>query len=90
MRVKLRDAHDIATSFRQRLIDQRSPTLPLIGNSKLVILITAELSSTAFHHTYKIQMRMATPAPTFLVRTTYVIMATKTGPHAVSTILPIA
>jgi hypothetical protein len=58
MRVKLRDAHDIATSFRQRLIDQRSPTLPLIGNFKLVILITAELSSTAFHHTYKIQMGM--------------------------------
>jgi hypothetical protein len=27
---------------------------------------------------------------TMLVHTTYVIMATKTGPHAVSTILPIA
>ena len=36
-------------------------------------------------HAYKMRI-----AHTMLDRTTYVIMATKTGPHAVSTILPIA
>jgi hypothetical protein len=48
MRVKLRDdsrrRNDLPVAFRQRLIDQHSPTPPLIDNFKLVILITLGLS----------------------------------------------
>ena len=44
-------------------------------------------SSAAFATPTKMQARSTTPC---WHGTSYVIMATKTGPHAVSTILPIA
>ena len=44
-------------------------------------------SSAAFTTPTKMQEGSTTPC---WYRTSYVIMATKTGPHAVSTILPIA
>ncbi|HWX14980.1 MAG TPA: hypothetical protein VNY07_00165 [Chthoniobacterales bacterium] len=39
--------HDIATSFRQWLIDQHSPTPPPIDNFKLVILMGLSPVSSA-------------------------------------------
>lgn len=96
--------NDLPVAFRQRLTDQHSPTSPLIDNLKLVILITLALSPISERYLTVSGMHrplhFTTPAkyrrewrrspPTFLVRTSYVIMATKTGPHAVSTMLPIA
>jgi hypothetical protein len=96
--------NDLSVAFRQRLTDPHSPTPPLIDNFKLVILITLALSPI-FERYLTVSgmhrpLHFTTPAntdgngdarpPTFLVRTSYVIMATKTGPHAVSTMLPIA
>ena len=48
------------------------------------------LAAHGIHHAHRIQAELAKAAPTACWPTTYDIMATKTGPHEVSTILPIA
>src|SRR6476646_2152227 len=98
--------HRIATIFRfswQRLVDLHSPTARS-STIKLVtvhhfgtmphfdrhLTVVGMHRFTAFDHTHKNTGRMARAASTPCGMETYDIMATKTGPHAVSTILPIA
>ena len=98
-----RHRNELPVAFRQRLIDQFAHStghrqsqasdfdhsgtfayferhLTVIGRDRPLHFTTAT----------KCRREWRRPPYTFLVRTSYVIMATKTGPHAVSTMLPIA